>query len=260
MSSSFSSNGDPSAVMTEGHPSAGSRSVSSTAVRAGRPARSPGAHRGIDYRMRGLIIEPTVRVPDTPTQTDRYPQRHHLHVRLVTELGVLVAVAALAVWLLQAFVVQPYSVAGAMMEPAIQAGDRILIVKAGPLVGPIRSGEVVVLHSPKSLSCTVAGGQGGDLVLRVVGMPGQTIWSVGNTIFINGRPLRERGWYDPRFGEVDSTPIPTTTLGRNRYFVMGDNRADASDSRLFGPISGSSIVGKGIAVVIRHGHVFIRSL
>jgi signal peptidase I len=176
------------------------------------------------------------------------------------ELVAIAAVAALAVWLLQAFVVQPYLVTGATMAPAIQAGDRILILKAGALVGPIHSGEVVVLHPPKSPSCDVAGGHEGDLVLRVVGMPGQTIWSIGNTIFINGRPLHERGWYDPRFGEVDSVPIPSTALGRGQYFLMGDNRSDACDSRFFGPISKSSIVGQGIAVLIRHGHVFFRTL
>ena len=97
-------------------------------------------------------------------------------------------------------------------------------------------------------------------MLRVVGMPGQTIWSIGNTIFINGRALHERGWYDPRFGTVDSVPIPSTTLRRSQYFLMGDNRSDACDSRFFGPISKSSIVGQGIAVLIRHGHVFFRTL
>jgi signal peptidase I len=106
----------------------------------------------------------------------------------------------------------------------------------------------------------VAGGGVGDLVLRVVAMPGQTIWSVSNTIFVDGRPLRERGWYDPHFGPVGWTPVPSTTLGQNQYFVMGDNRSLACDSRAFGPISRSSIVGKGIAIVVRRGHMFFGSL
>jgi len=175
-------------------------------------------------------------------------------------VAVFLAVVALAAWLLQAFVVQPFAVPGQMMAPAIQAGDRILVVKLGLLEGPVRSGEIVVLRPPRSAACTVAGGGGADLVLRVVALPGQTIWSVNNTIFLDGRPLRERGWYDPRFGQVGPTPIPNTTLARNQYFVMGDNRSDACDSRVFGPISKSSIVGVGIAVVVRHGHVFFRTL
>jgi signal peptidase I len=261
MSASFSDNGDSTGVITDGHLDGGvSRSVPGTAVRVPPPRRTAGAHRGTDYRLRGLIIEPTARVPAAPTQPDHHPQRRYRRLAVGAEFGALAAVAALAVWLLQAFVAQPYLVTSATMAPAIQAGDRILIVKAGELGGPIRSGEVVVFHLPKSPSCGVTGGQAGDQVLRVVGTPGQTIWSIGNTIFVNGRPLRERGWYDARVGEVGSVPIPTTTLGRNQYFVMGDNRSDACDSRFFGPISKSSIVGEGIAVLIRHGHVFFRSL
>lgn len=254
-------NGESTGVITDGHPdNAVGSPVSDAALPVSPPRRSAGAHRGMDYRLRGLVIDPAVRVPVAPAPVDQQPQRRHRHLMVGSELVAIAAVAALAVWLLQAFVVQPYLVTGATMTPAVQAGDRILILKAGALGGPIHSGEVVVLHPPKSSSCEVAGGQEGDLVLRVVGMPGQTIWSIGNTIFVNGRPLRERGWFDPRFGEVDSVPIPSTTLGRSQYFVMGDNRSDACDSRVFGPISKSSIVGQGIAVLIRHGHVFFRTL
>lgn len=213
-----------------------------------------------DYRLRGLVIDETIPVPTPPPRPERHPRVRQRHLPIMVEVAALVAVAVLALWVLQAFVVQPYAVAGATMTPAMQAGDRILIVKAGPLVGPIHGGEVIVLRPPRSLSCAVAGGQTGDLVLRVVAMPGQAIWSVGNTIFVDGRPLHERGWYDPRFGPVGSTPVPSTTLSQNQYFVMGDNRSLACDSRAFGPISRSAIVGKGVAIVVRRGHIFFRSL
>jgi signal peptidase I len=169
-------------------------------------------------------------------------------------------VTALVVLLLQAFVIQPFSVPGAAMAPTLQPGDRILVLKSGLLEGPIRSGQIIVFHSPESLPCTVAGGRGGDLVLRVVALPGDTIWSVGDTIFVDGRVLAEPGWYNPRFGQVGSTPIRSTRLAPDHYFLLADNRADACDSRVFGPISKSSVVGEGIAVVDRHGHVFLRSL
>jgi signal peptidase I len=106
----------------------------------------------------------------------------------------------------------------------------------------------------------MAGGRGGDLVLRVVALPGETIWSVDDTVFVDGLPLPERGWYDPRFGQLGSTPLTSTTLGPGQYFVLADNRSDACDSRAFGPISQSSIVGEGIAIVGRYGHVFFRTL
>jgi len=205
-------------------------------------------------------MDPISRPPTTAGRTDRRPRRQRRYGSLLASVAVLLAVAVLAVWLLQAFVIQPFSVPGGTMAPGIEAGDRILIVKLGILEAPIRGGGIVVFRPPKSMACTVAGGREGDLVLRVVALPGQAIWSVSNTIFVDGQPLRERGWYDPRFGPVGSTPIRRTTLAADQYFVIGDNRSDACDSRVFGPISKSSIVGEAIAIVLRHGHVFFRTL
>ena len=233
MSPSSSDNGDLPVVTAH------------VAARRATAVRSP---QELDYRLRGLSTDPTDYVPTAPTRPDRR-RRPRRHGPLLAKVAVLLAVAALAAWLLQAFVVQPFSVPGEAMTPTLQAGDRILVVKSGLLKGPIHSGQIVVFRPPQFLPCTVVGGGGGDLVLRVVALPGDTIWSVDDTIFVDGRPLRERGWYDPRFGQVGSRPIPSTTLARNQYFVMGDNRSDACDSRVFGPISKSSIVGEAIAIV-----------
>jgi signal peptidase I len=269
MSASSSYNRDPQGAINDGQPEYPSADTDFSTAGFGRPSRGMGTHRAasprvVDYRPRGPVIEPTVhfRGPGTPTRKGSRPQRRRRQRLLLVNVVGLLAAAALAIWLLQAFVVQPFSVPGAAMAPAIQAGDRILIVKLGLLEGPIRSGEIVVLRPPKSMACTVAGGGGGggDLVLRVVAVSGQTIWSVNGTIFVDGRALREPGWYDPRFGQVGSTPIPRTTLAANQYFVMADNRSDACDSRAFGQISKSSIVGKGVAIVARRDHLFFRRL
>jgi len=175
-------------------------------------------------------------------------------------VAVFIIVAALAVVLLRAFVIEPFAVPSDAMAPTLQTGDRILVLKSGLLEGPIHSGEIVVFRRPRFLPCTVVGARGGDLVLRVVALPGQVIWSVGDTIFVDGRPLRESGWYDRRSGQIGSTPIRSTTLAANQYFMMADDRSDACDSRAFGPISKSSVVGEAVAVVGRHGHVFLKSL
>jgi signal peptidase I len=257
MSPSSFGNGDPpdgaagrpesSVSAGSGQPDHGAAPSGTTAVRL--PQQS-------DYRLRSLGTEPTDEVPAAPTRID-HPQRRH--GPLLVKAAIFVALAAVAVLLLQAFVIQPFAVPGDAMSPALQPGDRILVVKSSLLEGPIRSGQIVVFHPPQSLPCTVVG-RGSDLVLRVMALPGDTIWSIGDTIFVDGRPLRERGWFNPRFGQVGSTPIRSTTLGPGQYFVMADNRSDACDSRAFGPISQSSVVGEAIAIVGRHGHVYVRSL
>jgi signal peptidase I len=255
---------DLPAVMTDGHPDG---SAFSAAVEPGRHTRSVAAPRAtairspqeLDYRLRGLSLDPTGYVPTSPTRPERQRRRPRRRGPLLVKAAVLLTVAALTAWLLQAFVVQPFSVPGAAMSPTLQPGDRILVVKSGPLAGPVHRGQIVVLRPPRFLPCTVGGGSG-DLVLRVIALPGQTIWSIDTTVFVDGRPLRERGWYDRRFGQVGSRPIPSTTLARDQYYVLGDQRSGACDSRVFGPISKSSIVGSAIAVVARQGHVFLRKL
>ena len=271
MSPPFSDKGDSPAVL-DGGPAdrQATRSVSSAAALFGRYRRGPAARRvsavrspqELDYRLRGLdaptgteppSTEPEERVPPKPERTDHRPRRQG---PLLVKVTILLALAALAALLLQAFVLQPFAVPGDAMTPTLQAGDRVLVVKSRLLEGPIHSGEIVVFRPPQSLSCTVVGGHGGDLVLRVVALPGQMIWSVDKTIFVDGRPLSEEGWYNPRSGPVGSTPVRSTTLGPDQYFVMADNRLDACDSRVFGPIWKSSIVGEGVAIVGRHGHVY----
>jgi signal peptidase I len=264
MSKAPSSNGDSPAVLNGGDPervadrprhevgAAPERNVRGV---AGPPTkrRTGQAH---DYRFGSLRIGST----DDALATPRSNLRHRYHRPLLATAAGFVVVAAIAVLLIQGFVIQPYSVRGDAMTPTLQSGDRMLVLKPSLLRGTIQSGDIVVVHASKSLRCSVAGGSTGDLVLRVAAVPGNVISSVGDSILVDGRRLSERGRYDPRFGEIGSTPIRKTTLSAGRYFVLADNRSNACDSRTFGPIPKSSIAGEGIAIVGRAGHVSFGTL
>ena len=80
---------------------------------------------------------------------------------------------------------------------------------------------------------------------------------MGNKIYLNGKRLEEKGWYDPLYGQVGSRSIVRTKVAAGEYFVLSDNRSDSCDSRAFGTISRSSILGKVFAVVGRNGHPYI---
>jgi signal peptidase I len=276
MSSLFFDQGDPTAVLPDDRRARpAERSVTRAAVGNGRPDRAAGSHRATapparppqrpDWRLAslspeapGVLTRPAAPAPATRVASTRTERRRHR--RLLVRLVLFLTAVALAAWLLQGYVAQPFSVHGAMMAPTIQPGDQILVLKSAFVSSPVRDGQIVVIRPSRFLACAVAGGSSGDLALRVVALPGQRISSAGNTIIVNGRPLRERGWFDPRFGQVGSTPIPPTTLAADQYFVLGDDRADACDSRVFGPVARSSIVGNAIAIVVRDGHVFLRTL
>jgi signal peptidase I len=136
----------------------------------------------------------------------------------------------------------------------LRAGTDVLVVKPSLLTGSIKAGDIVVFHEPSGARCGGGVGDSHQLVARVIGLPGETIRSVGGTVAINGRRLKEAGWYNPSFGELSPRDTIRTTVPPGSYFVMGDNRRDQCDSRSFGPVRSSSLIGTVVATIARDGH------
>jgi len=147
---------------------------------------------------------------------------------LLVALGVAVAV--------RAYVVQTFFIPSASMEPTLMIGDRILVDKLSYHLHGVGRGDIVVFATPPKEPPNPAVK---DLVKRVIGLPGETISSPDGRVWINGKPLKEP-WL-PK-GTVTSGITPQK-IPPNEFFVMGDNRGDSQDSRFFGPISRSLIVG-----------------
>lgn len=101
----------------------------------------------------------------------------------------------------------------------------------------------------------------GDLIKRVIALPGQTIYSAGNSIYVNGHLLAEPYLpaYDPLGPAIASSQHPYR-VPPGDFYVLGDNRADSCDSRYWGPIQGSSIVGKAILVIWHDNHPDVHRL
>jgi signal peptidase I len=207
-----------------------------------------------DYRLRGLDLG-AQRVAERPPQPlpKHQPSRRRRR-RLIIKWILALTVAACVAVVLRAEVVEPFLVTSPSMVPTMQVGDRILVVRSNVLPRALKFGDIVVFHQPQSATCGVGGDHKQDLVKRVIGLPGERIWSVGDTIYVDGHQLNEPGWWNPPYGHLGPTPIIVTTIPPGQYFVMGDNRTDTCDSRSFGPIRDSSIVGKVVADVLRHGH------
>jgi signal peptidase I len=211
-----------------------------------------------DYRLRGLNLEPQQAMQAARSNAGAYELRRKRRRRLLAGWIGLLLLAATVTMAVRATIGAPFVVHSGAMEPALYSGDRIIVLSSTRLGGSIKRGNIIVFRHPEPSTCKAGAGTHDDLVERVIALPGQTIWSDGDNIFIDGKRLDDSGWFDPRFGELASIPIPRTTVPAGDYFVLGDNRFEACDSRAFGTIAASSVTGKAIGMVQRNGHLFIR--
>jgi signal peptidase I len=174
---------------------------------------------------------------------------HETSRRWIFELvGVLVVAVVIAV-LLRTFVVATYSIPSGSMEPTLQVGDRIVVDKLSYHLHGVDRSNIIVFSTPPNENC--AGPPVSDLVKRVVGLPGETISLSGGRVAINGQVLPEP-WLPPAT-RTQTLPGPSAApyslhhpyrIPQGDVFVMGDNRTQSCDSRYWGPVSESTIVGK----------------
>jgi signal peptidase I len=95
--------------------------------------------------------------------------------------------------------------------------------------------------APADVSARCGGSAQTYLVKRVVGLPGDHLESHGTTIYVNARALRETWGHSREFGVA----IPSgTTVPPASYYVIGDNNFESCDSRYWGPVPRSMIVGR----------------
>ena len=183
----------------------------------------------------------------------------------VLELVAIVAAALGLALLIQAFVVKPYRIPSGSMEPTLKIGQRILVDRIATNFTSPHIGEIVVFHPPKAYQQGCADPNAGEsqdgqesaracdaawkqpssqtFVKRVVGLPGDRISIVDGHVIRNG--TREKDSYIAPCGGSGSCTFPTTiTVARDDYFMMGDNRGESDDSRFWGPVPKSWIVGQ----------------
>ena len=191
------------------------------------------------------VDDSAVSVVDPGTEVDaaNATTRRQKHRRRVVTEWLIIIVAALAVsFVMRTYVVQTFYIPSASMEPTLQIGDRIIVSKLSVNLGTINRGDIVVFKAPPAEHC---GEVVTDLVKRVIGLPGDYLTSKGNTIYVGTSPTTEVALSEPwTHTEPLGTPIGNVHVPVNTYFVMGDNHADSCDSRMWGSVPKSDIIGK----------------
>ncbi|MEX0790197.1 MAG: signal peptidase I [Actinomycetota bacterium] len=179
------------------------------------------------------------------------------------ELPVLVVVALGIAILVKAFVVQAFFIPSGSMEDTLKIHDRVLVSKFTYRISEPKYPNLVVFESPLSeripepeqgafqaLVDNLMEGLGlqsseQDFIKRVIATEGQTVEVKAGAVHVDGEKLDEPY-------RKDMNPMPDygpTTVGEDRVFVMGDNRSNSEDSRVFGPIPESTIIGKAFVLI-----------
>ena len=177
----------------------------------------------------------------------------------LVEVIATIAVALALAESVQAAVVKPFVIPSASMEPTLAIGQRVLVNRLAYDFSSPQRGDIVVFHPPSSLTCAVtvpdtepcprSNSQASSqyFVKRVIGLPGDRVSISDGHPVINGKPL----WSEPYIlpcVESQSCYYPhAMTVPRGEYFMLGDNRGDSDDSRFWGPIPGSWIIGEVFA-------------
>lgn len=179
---------------------------------------------------------------------------------LLRELPLLLGVAFVIAFLVKTFVAQAFFIPSESMVHTLEVGDRVLVSRMSYRLHEPRRGDIVVFTSPfqtegagddpalpTRIVHTVLESVGlrqpstDDFIKRVIALPGETVEGKNGNILINGRRLVE-----PYLAEDPIGDFPAKTIPKDHVWVMGDNRNRSSDSRVFGPISESKIVGRSI--------------
>jgi signal peptidase I len=185
----------------------------------------------------------------------------------ILELVLIVAVALGLALAIQAFLVKPYRIPSESMVPTLEVGQRVLVNRIGSRFGEPSVGDVVVFHPPAGAeasppdqcgepprtgaACDTPTSQRADVnfIKRVVGAPGDRIAVRDGHVIRNGKRADEPFISNTCAGDAGAGcnfPRPIT-VPPDHYFMMGDNRGESDDSRFWGPVPKSWVIGNAFA-------------
>lgn len=177
--------------------------------------------------------------PPTHPVGENAPRKVRSRTRTALEWLIVIVIAILVSLLVRTYAIQTFFIPSGSMEPTLHIGDRILVSKLSVEFGTIHRGDILVFKAPPAVHSD-CGDDVTDLVKRVIGLPGDHLTSKRNIIYVNGRRLAQPWHHDlPIFRHIGHVTVPA-----NHYFMMGDNEPNSCDSRFWGSIPRSSIIGK----------------
>lgn len=155
-----------------------------------------------------------------------------------TELLKFALVALIIVVPVRLFVAQPFIVSGASMDPTFKTGQYLIVDELTYHFSPPARGDVIVFRYPKDPSQF--------FIKRIIGLPGETVRIASGEVSVvetSGTVVKLNEGYVVNVGNGADLSV---TLAANDYFVMGDNRPESSDSRVWGVLPKENIMGRAL--------------
>ena len=184
----------------------------------------------------------------TPTEAPEV----HPTAKVLRDWFLVVILALGAALLVRVYVLQQFCISGPSMETTLFGDNRVLVNKMSYRLHDIHRGDVVVFDRVTTSDGNVLHD---DLIKRVIALPGDTIEIKKCIVIVNSKQLDEP-YLDKEILRLPDpvnrcrvVNLPVQTVPAKKIFVMGDNRPESFDSRSFGPISESLIVGRAFAIV-----------
>ncbi len=172
-----------------------------------------------------------IETPDDATPIPP-PAEHPL-----TEIIRFTILALIIVIPIRMFIAQPFIVSGASMENTFHSGEYLIVDQLTYTFNEPKRGDVVIFRYPKDPSKF--------FIKRIIGLPGDTVTIDGSTVTItNESHPNGFTWDESYIKSMDKGSYVTEELGDREYFVMGDNRDQSSDSRIWGVLQEERIVGR----------------
>ena len=173
-------------------------------------------------------------------------------LRLFMEWFSAIGIALVVAMVIRVFLFQQFYISGPSMETTMYSDNRVLVNKLAYRFGDIGRGDVVVFDRATMNGSAV---QHDDLIKRVIALGGETIAIKQCDVYINGAklqepylPTRDTGMPTPQ-ERCNTVDLEETLIPLGEVFLMGDNRPQSFDSRMFGSISTELIVGRAFVLL-----------